>query len=320
MNSKTRFLKALNHEKPDRVPFNFWMDRPVMQEYEKKVGHRHWRVTHFGADVIETFSHVSFTKDAATDDPYHQGINLEDWSKADEIVMPDPNDDKVYSTIKTDLDEFPEHAVILDMITPWGYIAGMRGYEQVYMDMYDVPEEFLKLSRRLTDMLKVVVDRACKMGITALYLMEDLADRNGLSIAPNMINEFCLQYAKELADVAKANGVPVMFHSDGNVGDLLEHLIAIGVSAVNPMQPHLNDAVEFKKKFGDKLAVYGGLDNCYIIPNESAEKVREHVLDVFEKIGKPDGALIFSTHDIPVGTPEENLEMMVKTIKEECVY
>ncbi len=30
--------------------------------------------------------------------------------------------------------------------------------------------------------------------------------------------------------------------------------------------------------------------------------------------------LIFSTHDIPVGTPEENLEMMVRTIKHECVY
>ncbi len=320
MNSKTRFLKALNHEKTDRPPFNFWMDRPVMMEYEKKVGHRHWRVTHFGADVIETFSSLSFAKDTADDDVWNQTVPLQDWNLADEIIMPDPNADKVYKTIKADLDEFPDHAVVLDMITPWGYIAGMRGYENVYMDMYDVPEQFHKFSRRLTDMLKVVVDRACKMGITALYLMEDLADRNGLSIAPNMIDEFCLSYAKELADVAKENGVPVMFHSDGNVGDLVEHLINIGVKAVNPLQPHLNDAVEFKQKFGDRLAVYGGLDNCYIIPNDSPEKVRKHVLDVFEKLGKKDGGLIFSTHDIPVGTPEENLEMMVKTIKEECVY
>ena len=61
MTSKERFLTAVRHQKPDRPPFNFWMDRPVMADYEKKVGHRHWRVTHFGADVIETFPCIAFT-------------------------------------------------------------------------------------------------------------------------------------------------------------------------------------------------------------------------------------------------------------------
>jgi hypothetical protein len=27
MDSKTRVLMALSHQKPDRAPFNFWMDR-----------------------------------------------------------------------------------------------------------------------------------------------------------------------------------------------------------------------------------------------------------------------------------------------------
>ena len=158
------------------------------------------------------------------------------------------------------------------------------------------------------------------MGITALYLMEDLADRNGLTISPQMINQFVLPYANELAEIARKYNVPVMFHSDGNVNDLLDHLIKIGVCAVNPMQPHLNDATEFKNKYGDELAVYGGLDNCYIIPDGTPEEVREHVLDVFNALGKSDGALIFSTHDIPEYTPKENIEAMISTIKNECFY
>jgi len=60
MNSKERFLIALNNEKPDMVPFNFWMDRRLMEQYEKRLGHRHWRVTHYGADVIETFGLLNF--------------------------------------------------------------------------------------------------------------------------------------------------------------------------------------------------------------------------------------------------------------------
>jgi uroporphyrinogen-III decarboxylase len=48
------------------------------------------------------------------------------------------------------------------------------------------------------------------------------------------------------------------------------------------------------------------------------EDVREHVLHTFNALGK-DGGLIFSTHDIPLGTSRENVEVMVETI-ERCTY
>jgi len=53
MDSKTRVLMSLSREKPDKVPFNFgWIVADV--SYEEEIGHRHWRVTHYGADVIES--------------------------------------------------------------------------------------------------------------------------------------------------------------------------------------------------------------------------------------------------------------------------
>ncbi len=290
-----------------------------MQKYENEIGHRHWRVTHFGADVIETFPLINFS--GGTDaNAWDAHVEIKSWDEIDNLSLPDPNNPKVYDLIKKDLDEFPDTAVILDMITPWGHVTTLRSYENVYMDMYDEPERFHAASRKFTDILKVVTERACEMGITALYLMEDLADRNGLTISPPMIEEFVLPYAAELSEIAQKHNIPVMFHSDGNVGDLLDMLTNIGVQAVNPMQPHLNNASEFKKKHGDKLAVYGGLDNCYIIPDGTPEEVREHVLDVFNVIGKPDGALIFSTHDIPEYTPKENVEALISTIKNKCFY
>ena len=54
MTSKERVLAALEFRRPDRVPFNFWMDRRLMAQYEEKYG-PDWRVRVFDADVVETF-------------------------------------------------------------------------------------------------------------------------------------------------------------------------------------------------------------------------------------------------------------------------
>ena len=185
--------------------------------------------------------------------------------------------------------------------------------------MIEYPEEVKKLLTRIEQVYIPVVDRACKMGVTALYLMEDIASTKGLLFSLPMIQEFCLDYVQSLADIAKSHGIPVLWHTDGKAMQSFDLLVDLGVNAVNPLQPHLNDLAEFKQKYAGKLALYGGLDNCFIIPDGSPDDVRTHVLDVFEKGGR-DGGLIFSTHDIPMQTPRENVEIMVKTIVNECRY
>ncbi|NLX03881.1 MAG: hypothetical protein GXY33_01925 [Phycisphaerae bacterium] len=322
MDSKTRVLTALARQKPDRPPFNFWMDRRLMAGYEQRHGHRHWRVTACGADVIETFHGLGFPSGptvARDGTEWHTGPLFDDWAQADELPMPDPHDENVYGLMQADLREFPDTAVFLDVGTAWGIIAGMRTYERIYMDMLDHPDELRRLARRINDALKVVVDRACRIGVTAIYLMEDLATTRSLSFSPEMIREFCLDDAAELVAIAHSHNRPVLFHSDGCVRDLVPMLADMGVAAVNPLQPHLNDLSAFKRDFGHRLAVYGGLDNCYTIPDGTADDVRQHVRDVFETLGRPDGGLIFSTHDIPLGTSDENVQAMIETIRR-CRY
>jgi len=148
--------------------------------------------------------------------------------------------------------------------------------------------------------------------------MEDLATSKGLSMSPAMIREFCLDYARELIFIAHSHNIPVLFHSDGMVADLVPILIKYGICAMNPLQPSLNDAAVFKRQYGKNMAVYGGLDNCFIIPNGSVLDVRKHVRSVFDSLGS-DGALIFSTHDIPIQTPAVNIQAMVDAIRS-CVY
>jgi uroporphyrinogen decarboxylase len=133
------------------------------------------------------------------------------------------------------------------------------------------------------------------------------------------IENVSFKYARQLVEIAAARGVPVLFHCCGKIMDIMDDFVNLGVHAINPLQPHLNDLSEFKHSYGDKLALYGGGDNCFAISQGTTEDVKKHVLDVFETVGKPDGGLIFSTHDIDINVPPQNIEVLVETIKN-CRY
>lgn len=319
MDSKTRVLMALSHEKPDRLPFNFWMDRRLMAEYEKKIGHRHWRVTHYGADVIESFVNVPFPSGKFVDHDgsmwFEQPYPL-DWTQVDAVPMPDPYAEDVFKWMTPDIEEFPDTAVVMLSATPWGFIANMVGYEKLYLDVIDYADAYQKLAQRITDVMKVVIARAAKLGVTALYIQEDVADANGISMSHQMIDDVSFKFARQLVEVAADHNIPTLFHCCGKIMELMPDFIGIGVKAVNPLQPHLNDLQEFKRKYGDTLTLYGGGDNCFTISQGTADQVRQHVNDVFEIVGKPDGGLIFSTHDIDMDVPCENVEAMVEAIKQ----
>jgi uroporphyrinogen-III decarboxylase len=322
MDSKERVLRALAGGKPDRAPFNFWMDRRLMAEYAGRLGGEYFRITHYGADVIETFPLLDWPRGPHMErdgTAWQLAPMVEDWSEAADLELPDADDDLVYELIRHDLEAFPDKAVFLDVMTPWGIISRIRTFQLAMTDMVDHPEEFKALSRRIEQIYAGTVERACRLGITALYLMEDIAGTQGLLFSRPMIQEFCLDFVRSLVDVARSHGLPVLWHTDGKPMDAFDLLIDLGVVAVNPLQPHLNDLDEFRRRFGGRLALYGGLDNCFIVPNGTPAEVRAHVLGTFARAGA-DGGLILSTHDLPMGTPQENVETLVRTIVDECRY
>lgn len=320
MNSKERVLKTINFEKPDRVPFNFWMDRRLMAQYEEKHG-PDWRVRHYDADVVETFFALYFPTGKFVEQTGTSWLVeplIKDMKDADSIVMPDPTQDSVYDLIKQDLDKFSDRAVIADTMGVMTIMHGIRGYDNLFTDVYDYPNKVKSLFARITDVMVEACDRACSMGITALYVLDDIGSSNGLLMSLDMVQEFVFNFNQRQIEVAKKHGVPVFRHSCGKVTEAIPSFIKMGITAINPLQTHLHDIDGFRAQYGNALTVYGALDNTHIIPHGTVQDVRDHVKHIFNALGK-DGGLIFSTHDIPINTPPENIEAMVETIKE-CTY
>jgi uroporphyrinogen-III decarboxylase len=156
------------------------------------------------------------------------------------------------------------------------------------------------------------------LDIDVLYLAADICSRDGAMVSPEQLREFNFDYLVEVIDIAHEAGKKVFYHSDGRILPILDLYVEYGIDGCNPLEPRYNDSQEFVERFGDKLILYGGGDNCGIIPDGTVEQVREHVRNQFDVFGK-DGHFIYSTHDIPGCCPQENLDAMVETIKE-CRY
>jgi uroporphyrinogen-III decarboxylase len=304
------------------VPFNFWMDRDQMAKYDEEWGHD-FRITHYGVDVVEAFIglhwwpgvQAEYINDGKTSWQVKPLVNS--LEEAMDLPMPDPTADGVYADLTGKREAYPDKAIFGMLIAPLDTLHTLR-LADIYTDLVDYPELIHELLAKIRPVQIEAAKRACATDIDVLYLAGDICGSNGPMISPRQLREFLFDYLKEVIEIAHAAGKKVFYHSDGLVLDLLSVYMDYGIDGCNPVEPRYNDAREFVNRTDGKLMLYGGLDNCGIIPEGSVDEVRKHVRSQFETLGSQ-GKLIFSTHDIPSQCPRENLDAMVEEIKA-CTY
>lgn len=74
--------------------------------------------------------------------------------------------------------------------------------------------------------------------------------------------------------------------------------------------------VEIKKKFGDKLCLWGTIDEQHTLPFTNPETVRKEVAERISTIGRDGGLILSPTHNIQLDTPMENFFAMIDAIKQ----
>ena len=317
MTGRERVLCALNFQEPDRVPFNFWMDRRLLAQYEQKYG-VYFRVEHYDGDVIETFPFAAWPCGPTKESEGSLWVTeplLKDWSKVNELVLPSvetsPN---LFDMTDDALAKHPDKAILVNICGPTTILHNVRLLDNIYYDFYDYPDELLELCKRVMAIQTEIIREAVKKDITGIYFQEDICSSAGPMFSSQILETYIFDLMKEGIEIAKNAGTKVLYHSDGNVTAVLDRLCELGFDAVNPMQIEFNDFKAFKAKFDGRMAVYGGIDNTKIIPNGTVEEVRAHIRYIYDTLGRG-GGLIMSSHDINVDCPECNIDAMVDEIK-----
>lgn len=110
-----------------------------------------------------------------------------------------------------------------------------------------------------------------------LWVWDDLGFKHRPFMSPSMYREMIFPSHKRLYDFAHSHGLPVIQHTDGLIESLIPPLIEAGIDCLQPLEIKAGmDLVKVKKKFGDRIALIGGMDARELISND-LERVKKEL-------------------------------------------
>jgi 5-methyltetrahydrofolate--homocysteine methyltransferase len=161
---------------------------------------------------------------------------------------------------------------------------------------------------------------AVKNGVDFVWTADDVAFKTGLFLPPALMREIWLPKLKRIHQPALAAGKPVMFHSDGNVEELVPMLLEAGVDCINPMDPYGVDYRQLKRRFGDRLCLSGNIDIEFPLAHGTPVDVEKDVKAHMDALKPGGGYVCGSSHSIVNYVPHENFVAMINAIHKYGVY
>ncbi len=155
--------------------------------------------------------------------------------------------------------------------------------------------------------------------VGAVWAVDDLAFGTGPMISPKAYRDHVFPWYKEMARRCHERGLLFFLHSDGDLSELMEDIIDIGVDVLQPIDPSCMDIVEVKRRYGDRLCVAGNVANELLRSGSEAE-VTARVRELLEKVAPGGGFCLGSGNSVPDWARFENYMAMRDTVLRHGVY
>lgn len=195
--------------------------------------------------------------------------------------------------------------------TFYEFMVGMNDFMMACYEDKPFIEEILEDSTEyLIEFCKAIVSE----GVDFIWPADDIAFKSGLFLPPKFMKEMWVPRMARIMEPALDAGIPVMFHSDGKLDEIVEDLIEMGVNCLNPMDPYGIDYRDYKKRYGNRLCLSGNIDIEFPLSKGTPEDVEKDVRQHMEVLKPGYGYVAGSSHSIVNYIPYENFVTMINAI------
>ena len=321
--TKREVIKAvLNGKQPPYVPWHF----SFTEEAAQTLSH------HYGEDDLDTVlgnhilglgSDIGFFDDIGNN--HVRDVFGVEWDRRvdkdigvvsklmlpeptlEGYAFPDPLDKRFFENIPDMIETHPDRFRLFRLgFSLFERAWTLRGMENLMMDFYDCPEFVHEFFNAIADYNIAQVKEAMTYDIDAVYFGDDWGQQHGLMMGPVMWREFIYPVLKRMYAEVRSAGKYVFIHSCGDVDELFDDLVDIGLNCFNPFQPEVMDTGALVKEYRGRLTFHGGLSTQQTLPYGSVDDVRTESRRLLE-IGR-EGSYIFApAHAVEGDVPLENM-------------
>lgn len=192
---------------------------------------------------------------------------------------------------------------------PYKRFWHLRGYENALMD-YRINVPVLEaVYDRLYPLATELALRMARAGVDMIQVVGDVAMQDRIIMGPELWRKYDKPRWASLIDACRAVNPETIFffHSDGKLTDLMDDLVDVGFTVINPIQPECMDPVDVKRRWGNRITLHGGISIQRTLPFGTAADVRREVEDLIRACGYNGGLIMMPSNNIQPDTPVENI-------------
>jgi len=135
--------------------------------------------------------------------------------------------------------------------------------------------------------------------------------------SPGLFERFLLPGLREAVETAHHAGARFAYVMTAGAMPMANHLLASGIDLLYYVDPARSktDLAVVKEKFGDRIALAGGVSAAVTLDHGSVEEIRQAVRTAVSKLG-PTGFILAPVDSVFPDTPWPNLEAMIDAWRE----
>lgn len=232
-------------------------------------------------------------------------------------TFPDPEDERFFASIPEKIkhqgDLFRTYAIGFSLYErAWT----LRGMENLMLDFIEHPAFVHDLLRTIADYNIAQVKKALTYDIDAVYFGDDWGQQHGLLMGPALWREFIYPEVKRMYAAVREAGKYVFIHSCGDVDELFDDLIDIGLNCFNPFQPEVMDVWSLVPQYRGRLAFHGGLSTQRTLPYGTPEDVRGETRKLIA-LGREGSYILSPAHAVEGDVPLENMLAFIEEARQQ---
>jgi len=237
---------------------------------------------------------------------------LDTWDRYEDITFPDMELPSRWFNLDTTRYNAGEKFLTGQGISLYHRPAFLRGINNLWADIYMETEKLGRLLDRITDMNIQAIKKYASAGFDGFFSADDWGLQRGLSISPGAWRDIWKPRYAKIYDEAHRCGLFNFLHSCGNIMEIIDDLIDIGLDALHLDQQENMGLKNLGELFKGRITFFATVDIQQTMIRGVPSEIRVYCRDMTKYLSLYEGGFIprWYTDPVGVGHQEESISIM----------